>query len=137
MNFELLTLSGTKFNGDILEVILPSATGEIGIMPNHEPLMTIVLPGKVEVKKKSGGTETFVVFGGILEVKDGKSARLLADEAEYSEELIEKEIQEALNKAQNLKDNAKNKHELAKAQVLIDRQSVRLGVARMHRRKQR
>ena len=132
MNFELLTLTGAKFAGEATEVSLVTSGGQIGILPHHEPLTAIAVPGPVSVRTSNNQRELFAIFGGLLEVFDGQ-VRLLADEAEHAEELILSEIEAAVNEAQRLKEEAKDKHELQLAQELIDRHAVRLEVARLHR----
>ena len=57
--------------------------------------------------------------------------RDLADEADHESDLVASEIEEALAHAKALRDKAKDKTELAKAQQMIDRSEVRLGIARM------
>ena len=136
MDFELLTLTGTKFSGEVRQVTLRTTDGDIGILPNHEPLTAAVDAGPVTVYKKGGTNEVFAVFGGLLEVS-AQRVRLLADEAEHAEELIAGEIEAALKHAETLKAAAKDKVELARAQELVDREVVRLGVAKMRRRHQR
>jgi len=137
MEFELLTLTGTKFSGDVKQVTLRTAEGDIGILPDHEPLTAAVAPGPVTVYKKGGDqNEVFAVFGGLLEVAAGR-VRLLADEAELAEELIANEVEAALKHAETLKAAAKDKVELARAQELVDREVVRLGVAKMRRHPRR
>ena len=136
MNFELLTLTGTKFSGDASQVTLRTTEGDIGILPNHEPLTAAVAPGPVTVYQKGGKNEAFAVFGGLLEVT-AERVWLLADEAEHEEELVQHQIEMALKHAETLKAAAKDKVELARAQELVDREVVRLGVAKMRRRHQR
>ena len=136
MEFELLTLTGTKFSGDVTQVTLRTTDGDIGILPNHEPLTAAVAAGPVTIYKKGGQSEAFAGFGGLLEVK-AERVRLLADEAEHAEELIANEIEAALKHAETLKAAAKDKVELARAQELVDREVVRLCVAKMRRRHQR
>jgi F-type H+-transporting ATPase subunit epsilon len=136
MRFRLLTLTGSKYADDIAEVIVPTESGEIGILPNHEDITSIVVPGAVTVRKITGQTDTFVTFGGLVQV-EGDVCKLLSDQAEHSDELIESEIEVALAQAQALQSAAKDKHELAQAQSLIDRHTVRLDVARIKRRKHR
>jgi len=137
MRFELLTLTGVKYRGEVAEVSLATASGQIGILPHHEPLTAITVPGPVVIRPKSGRAELFAIFGGLLEVNpDG--VRLLADEAEHADDLVESEIEAALAKAKELKAKAKDKHALQRAEELIDRSTVRLGVARLkHRHRQK
>ena len=133
MEFELLTLAGTKYKGQTREVHVITATGEMGILPHHENLTTIVKPGPVIVTGKDGKKETLASFGGILQIVDN-TAKLLADEAEHEDELILHEIEAALEYAKTLAANAKTKVELHHAQTLVDRHTVRLNVAGMRRR---
>lgn len=133
MQFELLTLTGAKYSGEATEVVVNTASGSIAVYALHEPLTTIVLPGSISVTDKSGKTEDFTTFGGILEFQDNV-CRILSDESEHSDELVEKEIEEALAAALKQQENTKDKKELAYAQSLVDRHTVRLNVARLKRR---
>jgi len=133
MQFELLTLTGAKFRGEVSEVTLTTANGQIGILPHHEPITAIVKPGSVMVREKGGKQTLFATFGGLLEVTQDMT-RVLADEAEHEDSLVQAEVQAALAEAEALKARAGDKHELARAQELVDRQMVRLGVAQMRRR---
>ena len=133
MKFELLTLAGAKFSGEVESIHLKLATGEAGILPKHEPMTAVAQPGPLQVHLKNGKTEVFAAHGGILSVRPD-AVRLLADEAEAADDLIEHEIEAALAKAEQLKSAAKTKHELERAQHMIDRHHVRLHVARLRRR---
>ncbi len=137
MRFELLTLTGAKYRGEVAEVSLRTADGQIGVLPHHEPLTAVTVPGPVIIRPKSGRAELFATFGGLLEVTaDG--VRLLADEAEHADDLIASEIEAALKKAEELKAKAKDKHALHRAEELIDRHEVRLEVTRLkHRHRSR
>jgi F-type H+-transporting ATPase subunit epsilon len=132
MQFELLTLTGSKFSGEVKQITLTTAEGDIGILPNHETLTAVAKPGPVTVYVKGGKTQTFATFGGLLEVT-AERVRLLSDEAEHEDDLVQAEIEAALKQAEELKDAAKDKRELSRAQELVDRHTVRLGVARMRR----
>lgn len=132
MHFELLTLSGEKYAGEVAEVALKTPHGSLAILPHHEPFTAIVIAGPVAVRPNGKPEELFATFGGIVEVIDNH-VRLLADEAEHADDLIETEVEEALAKAQAAKDGVKDKGELHRAQQLVDRHSVRLEVARIRR----
>ncbi|HUD11668.1 MAG TPA: ATP synthase F1 subunit epsilon [Candidatus Saccharimonadia bacterium] len=131
MRFELLTLAGVKYAGDVTQVSLTTVDGEIGILPHHERLTAIAAPGPVTVRV-GAKKEVFATFGGLLEVT-AERVRLLSDEADHLDDLIESEIEAAIELAQALKSAAKDKRELSHAQQMIDRQAVRLNVARMRR----
>ena len=133
MQFELLTLSGAKYQGEVAEVSLRTAAGQIGVLPHHEPLTAVTVAGPVVIRPRHGQPEIFATFGGLLEVNPDR-VRLLADEAEHADDLVESEVQAALAKARDLKDKAKDKHALQRAEELIDRHEVRLEVTHLKRR---
>lgn len=132
MQFELLTLKGVKFRGEVTEVSLRTIVGQLAILPHHEPLTAIVAPGPV-IARTNGKHELYAAFGGLLEVRDNV-VRLLANDAEAADELIHEEIEAALAKAEALRASARDKHELHRAQELVDRHIVRLEVSRLRRR---
>jgi F-type H+-transporting ATPase subunit epsilon len=137
MEFELLTLSGAKFTGEAKQVNLTTVDGRLGILPHHEPLVAKVVAGSVEVKPAQGEPQVFAIYGGLIEVTAANRVRLMADEAEHAEELVASEIEEALKRAEDMRAKAKDKTELSNAQAMVDREGVRLGVARMRRREHR
>lgn len=132
MQFELLTLSGVKYSGEVAEVALKTVYGSMAILPHHEPFTAIVAAGPIAVRAHGKEEELYAAFGGIIEVVDNR-VRLLADEVDHADDLIEAEIEEALAKAEEAKTSAKDKHELNRAQQLVDRHAVRLEVARIRR----
>lgn len=134
MQVELLTLKGSKFTGEAAQVSLATTEGDLGILPHHETLTAVAAGGPVSIRLTSGETHVFAIFGGLLEVRDNK-VRLLADEAEHAQDLVLEQVEAALKKAVALKAAAKGKEALAVAQLQVDRQQVRLEVARMRRQK--
>ena len=137
MKLQLITLAGTKFDQDVYEVILPTAAGQITVLPHHEPLVTLAVSGVITVRHKVGDSDDkldhFATEGGIIEVTR-EGVRILVDEAAHAAEIHVNEAQKALERAMQLRDKAKDKVELDKAQQLIDRAQVRLHVAGLRRR---
>ncbi|MDB5164206.1 MAG: atpC [Candidatus Saccharibacteria bacterium] len=140
IHFELVTLDGTKFGEDVYEVILPTPDGYIGVLPHHIPLVTIASPGIISIRRKPGDRddqmEYYATNGGAIEVL-GNVVRVLVDEADHEAEINEQEAQKAFERAQELREHAKDQVSLNEAQSLIDRQAVRLQVAGLRRRKRR
>ncbi len=132
MKFELLTLTGVKFRGDVAALSLNTADGQISVRPGHEPLTSIAVAGPVALRDKDGKISYFAAFGGLLEIT-ADLVRLLADEAEAGEDLNEAEINAALERAEAMKAKAETGHDVRKARELAGRHSVRLEVARLHR----
>ncbi len=140
MTFELVTLAGVKISESVYEVIIPTTTGEIAVFPSHEPLVTVAKPGVISVRRDKqhddDQMEFFAISGGVIEIS-GDRVRVLVDEAEHGEDIVEAESQAALERAMKLRDEATSRVELEKAHQLVDRHAVRLKVADLHRRKRR
>ena len=140
MNLELITLLGKKVDQEVYEVMITTADGDIAVFPGHEPLVTIAVPGAVAVRYNKIDTDAqldfFAISGGVVEVSQQK-IRILVDEADHGDEIIEAESKAALERAIQMRDNAKNQVELEEAHQLVDRHSVRLKIADLHRRHRR
>lgn len=140
MHLQLITLQGVRVDQDIYELIAPTASGEIAVFPGHEPLVTLAVAGALAVRHKKDAPdrelEYFAISGGILEINPD-SIRVLVDEADHGEDIVEAESQAALQRALQLRDEAKNQVELDKARQLVDFHEVRLRVADLHRRRRR
>jgi len=138
--FQLVTLSGTKFDDSVYEVVLPTLEGQIGVLSHHMPLVSVVDNGAIMVRRAErdpdNAREFYATNGGVIEVADN-SLRLLVDEADNAEEINEAEAQAALERAKTMRAEAKDQISLDHAQSLMDRQSVRLQVASLKRRHQR
>jgi F-type H+-transporting ATPase subunit epsilon len=137
MQLQLITLLGVKVDKEAYELIIPTAAGEIGVFPGHEPLVTLAVPGAIAVRYKKGdpdsNLEYFAISGGIVEVSQTK-VRILVDEADHGDDIVEAESRAALARAIEMRDNAKDQVELEAAHQLVDRHSVRLKVAGLRRR---
>jgi len=140
MKLELITLLGTKLNQDVYEVIIPTTDGEIAVFPGHEPLVTVALPGALAVRYQkvdpNEALDYFAISGGVVEVSQ-TGVRILVDEADHGDDIIEAESKAALDRAIAMRDSAGNQVELEKAPQLVDRHAVRLKVAELRRRHHR
>lgn len=136
MNFELVSLDGVKFKAEAYSVVLPTASGQITLLAQHEPLLSVVVPGIITIRRNKSDADThlehYATYGGVLEVTaDG--ARVLVDEATHGDEVNEAEARKAHETALTLLKQAKNQIELDKAQALVDRSIVRLDVSKIKR----
>jgi F-type H+-transporting ATPase subunit epsilon len=140
IHFQLVALSGTKYDADVYEVILPTLDGEIGVLQDHMPLVSVATTGAIAVRKdqKDGDAarEFFAISGGVIEVSDNV-LRVLVDEADHADDINEAEVEAAIERAQKLKSEAKDEVSLEHAQQLVDRHTVRLQVANLKRRHQK
>jgi len=116
--------------GAVDMVIAPSALGEVGILPNHRPLLADLVPGVVELRH-GGGTkvEKFAISGGFLEV-DRNKVSLLVETAERPEEIDVERAQKAFGAADSaLKKLSPADQGYAEQQARFLRARVRLQVA--------
>lgn len=140
MNFQLVALAGVKYNEDAYSITLPTAAGEITVFPDHEPLISVLIPGIVTIRKQKNDPdqllEHFATYGGVLEVTR-EGAKVLVDEADADEDINEQEAEKARKAAEDMLKSAKNQVELEQAQSLVDRHAVRIQVAQLRRRTHR
>ncbi|HAM88911.1 TPA: ATP synthase F1 subunit epsilon [Candidatus Falkowbacteria bacterium] len=104
IKFEIVTQERVVMKEMIYQVTVPTKEGEITIMPKHMPLVAILVPGVIEIKKENGEVEIASVSGGFIEVLRNKVV-LLADTAERAMDIDEKRAEEARIRAT---DNLKN-----------------------------
>ena len=138
MDLKLVTLGGVKLDETVYSVTIPTIDGEISVLPSHEPLVTVARDGVITVRrtKETQEEEFFAISGGVVEI-DQTGVRILVDEADHGDDIIEAETQAALERAIAARDNADDQIEREKAKQLIDRHLVRLKVADLQRHKRR
>lgn len=140
MNLKLITMLGVKIDQEVYELIIPTSTGEIAVFPGHEALVTLAVPGVIAVRYRKGDLDSkmdfFAISGGIVEISQ-QAIRVLVDEADHGDDIVENESKDALARAIEMRDEAKDQVELEKAHALVDRHMVRLKVADLHRRHHR
>src|SRR4030043_2270249 len=102
IKFKIVTPERTVYEEEIDQVTLPTADGEITVLPNHIPLISILVPGELDVRKE-GKEIAMAVSGGMIEVRKNEMT-ILADTAERAEEIDLQRAEEARKKAEQLKD---------------------------------
>ena len=133
IKLDIVTAERSVFSDDVDAVIAPGAEGQLGILPHHAPLMTMLQPGELVVKR--GGEEIcLAITGGFLEVRPDRVI-ILADAAERDEEIDVGRAEEAKRRAQELLKQCPPDMDLARAEAGLRRALVRLKVAGMRRRR--
>lgn len=124
LKLQVITPERIVFEDEVDEVILPTTTGEIGVLPNHVPLVTIIKPGEVRIKK--GKEEIYLAtYGGCIEIYEG-GIRVLADAAEHADEIDEMKVIEAKKKAEAAMAEAKDDVAFADAAAILERNLVQM-----------
>ena len=101
LSLEVVTPFRTVLNEDVDSVTLPGIEGEMGILPEHVPLLTTLDTGIMSYVNGSGNTQAIAVHWGYAQV-DGNNVRGLAELAETADEIDLPRAQEAEIKAKEL-----------------------------------
>jgi len=97
---EIVSQDRTVFEGDVDIVVLPGADGEMGILPNHAPVLTTLDFGVIKIRQDSEES-VFTVTGGVAEVQP-EIVTVLADAAEHIDEIDIARAEEAKKRAEEL-----------------------------------
>lgn len=117
IHVDVVSAEESIFEGEAEFVALPGETGELGIYPQHTPLITRIRPGAVRIKVAGQSAEEFVfVAGGILEVQPNR-VTVLADTAIRGHDLDEAKAEEARKAAEEALQNRSADIDYAKAQA--------------------
>lgn len=133
IHFEIVSPSGVARSGEVDLVVMPTTCGEIGVLPNHEPVMTMLEPGELAVTA-DGKTQYAAIGEGFAQITPGRVSILtdmVAGEAEIDEDSVAKAIeraQTALSNAANLTDE-----DAASLEAGLKRNIAMLGVKRRRR----
>ncbi len=134
MRLTIVTPERNLFDAEVDQVTIPTAEGEITVLPHHVPLVGVLLPGELTIKQGSA-TIPLVVSGGFLQVSDNM-VKVLADTAERVEELIEERAVEAHKRAEAmLNEKHLDATEYATLAAKLQKESARLRVIRKHHNK--
>jgi F-type H+-transporting ATPase subunit epsilon len=116
LKVDVVNAEDTLYSGDAEFVALPGIAGELGILPGHTPLITLIKPGLVRIRTQGKQEEEIFVAGGVLEIQP-HHVIVLADVAIRSEDLDEAKAKEAMEKAKEAAKSLTNEIELAKVEA--------------------
>jgi F-type H+-transporting ATPase subunit epsilon len=133
LKLEIVTPEKMVFSGEVSAVLAWGVEGQLGILPHHAPLMTILQPGDLVIKK-GGEEDTLTISGGFLEVRPDKVI-VLADACERAEQIDEARAEEAKKRAQETLKEAKTPVDQAAAEAALRRSLARLKAVQKIRRR--
>ena len=131
IHLEIATAERTVMSDDVDQINAPGAAGRMGVLPRHEPLMTMLVPGELTIVK-NGETTPFAISGGFMEVLPDR-VTILADTAERGDEIDEARADAARRRAEDLLRERRSEQDLIIAEAQLRRAMVRLRVARLRR----
>jgi len=117
VHIDVVSAEASIFSGEAEFVVAPAGAGEVGIYPNHAPMITTIKPGALRIKQTDVAEETLIfISGGILEVQPGMIT-VLADTAVRGADLDEAKAIAAKEAALEAMKNRTSDIDYAKAQA--------------------
>jgi len=134
---EIVSQDRMVFEGDADMVVAPGVEGELGILPNHAPLLANLKLGVVRVQH-AGQEEVFTVTGGIIEVQP-KIITVMAEASEHVAEIDVERARRARERAKQTleKDPPPDTESYLKIQAALRRSRLRLDVVEKYRKRGR
>jgi F-type H+-transporting ATPase subunit epsilon len=132
LKLEIITPEATAYSEDVDMVTLPGIEGEMGVYPQHVPLLTQMVPGELIVRKD--GHDYFLAVGeGMVEVT-GDHVAILTDLAIAAEHIDETKVEEARQRAEARLSEKLSDEEVASVNSALARSLAQLHVKRRQRR---
>ena len=133
MKLDVVTTEGVVFSDSVDIIVAPGVDGHLGILPHHAPLMTMLQPGELLLRR--GGEELrMAVTGGFLEVRPDQ-VMILADAAERAEDIDVRRAEDAKRRAEaRLREHAPGA-DMAQVNAALRRSLARLEVVQRRRKK--
>ena len=129
MHLEIVTTERVVFSEDVDQVNAPTRDGRVGILPRHEPLMTILQAGELTIIK-DGERIPFALSGGFMEVLSSR-VTILADTVERADEIDEARALRSRVAAEERLKSAQTDRDMAMAEAKLRKELVRLRVVQM------
>ena len=125
LKLEIITPDATAYSEDVDMITLPGVEGQMGVFPQHVPLMTQMVPGEIIVRK-DGRDYSLAVGEGLVEVT-GDHVSILTDLAIAAEKIDEAKVEEARQRAQ-----ARLQEKLSDEEVASVNSSLARSLAQLH-----
>lgn len=117
VHVDVVSAEESIFSGEAEFVVAPAGAGEVGIYPNHAPMITTIKPGALRIKQSAEQEETLIfISGGMLEVQPGMIT-VLADTAIRGQDLDETKAIAAKEAAEEALKNRSSEIDYAAAQA--------------------
>jgi F-type H+-transporting ATPase subunit epsilon len=132
IHLSLIAQDRIVYEDDVKMAILPGASGAIGVLAKHAPLMAVLQPGEILVRKDGEEDRYFVVGGGFVEVRPDEIV-VLARSAESAVEIDMARAEEALRRAQEYLESPDKDRDMERRLVMeaaLRRSLARMKVAR-------
>jgi len=134
LHCEVVTAERKVFEDDVSMVVAPGIEGQLGILPNHAPLMTALTFGELHIQREGQEDVYIAIGGGFMEVGP-RHVIILADSAERAEEIDIARAEEARQLAEKTMGQVRREDvDYAQAEAALRRSLIRMKVARRAQR---
>lgn len=127
---EIVTPEKKVFSGDVHFVVVPGQLGELGILPNHAPLMSALKIGIVRVQEDNKTIMKMAISGGFVEIR-GNKVTVLADTAELAEDIDRERAEKAKERAEKRLAEKNPDLDVLRAELALKRAINRLRVCQV------
>ena len=130
---EIVTPERLAYSDTVDAVVLPGSEGELGVLPHHAPLVSMLGVGELRIRK-DGAEESFAIVGGFLQVRPDKVV-VMAETADMASEIDLEKAQEARREAERALETGYHEGaDLAAARAALQQALLRIRIAeRRHR----
>ena len=136
LRVDIVTAERVVFSEEDVDLlVVPGIEGELGVLPLHAPLLTMIQPGVLRVVKGEEET-TMAITGGFIEVRENQ-VTILADAAERGEEIDVARVEAARRRAEERLASREATVDIVKAEMALKRALVRLRAAEQVERRRR
>ena len=133
LHLEIVTPERLAYSDEVDMVLVPGSEGELGILPHHTPLVSLLGVGELKIRK-GGSEEVFAIAGGFLQVRPDKVV-VMAETAEIDSDIDLERAQKARAEAEKaLEGGFVESADLSAARAELQRALVRIRVAERRRR---
>jgi F-type H+-transporting ATPase subunit epsilon len=134
IKLQIITPEKKVFSEEVDQLSITTQTGEITILPHHIPLITTLQAGELRYKQNNQ-EHTLAVSGGFAEVRSGSEVIILADSADYAEEIDVQKAEEAQVRAQKLMQEERQHDEIeyVTLQATIEKELNKIRIGNKYR----
>lgn len=138
IKLKIITPEKTVYQDDVLSIAIPTEAGEITVLPDHQPLVTIAVTGEIRIKKPDQNEVVpLAISSGIVEVRESFNPKnistevvILAYRAEFAFQIDIDRAKESLERAQKLLEQKEFESDVdfAKFQAMMDKEINRIEI---------
>lgn len=137
IDFKIAKPEGIVFEGDIEKITIPTMSGEITVLENHIPMVSVLGTGELLIYEKSNLEPVSIsISGGVLEIRPNSKVYIMADSAERSEEIDIERAEEAKKRAEEMLSQTNQELadvDFARLQASIERELNRIHIGKKYK----